>query len=64
MLAVADMFEALTADRPYRPAMPEEVALEILEKERGLGLDPNALDALIAAIGHGAGRDEAAERAA
>ncbi len=64
VLAVADMFEALTADRPYRPAMPEEVALEILEKERGVGLDPNVLDALLSALERGAGRDAATERAA
>jgi HD-GYP domain-containing protein (c-di-GMP phosphodiesterase class II) len=63
VLAVADMFEALTADRPYRPAMPEEIALEILEKERGIGLDANVLDALIAALERGAGR-EAESRAA
>jgi HD-GYP domain-containing protein (c-di-GMP phosphodiesterase class II) len=47
VLAVADMFEALTANRPYRPALPEETALRILEAERGIGLDPECLDALI-----------------
>ena len=62
VLAVADMYEALTADRPYRPAMPEETALAILEKERAVGLDPDCLDALLATLGR-AGRD-AAERAA
>jgi HD-GYP domain-containing protein (c-di-GMP phosphodiesterase class II) len=63
VLAVADMFEALTADRPYRPAMPEETALEILEKERAVGLDPDCLDALIAVLERSAGRG-AVERAA
>jgi len=63
VLAVADMYEALTADRPYRPAMPEETALRILEQERGVGLDPDCLDALIAALERSAGRG-AAERAA
>ena len=31
VLAVADMFEALTANRPYRPALPEDTAIKILE---------------------------------
>ncbi|HKQ57996.1 MAG TPA: HD domain-containing phosphohydrolase [Candidatus Eisenbacteria bacterium] len=53
VLAVADMYEALTANRPYRPAMPEEKALRILESERGVGLDPNVLDALIAVLERG-----------
>jgi putative nucleotidyltransferase with HDIG domain len=30
ILAVADVFEALTADRPYRPALPDAEALDIL----------------------------------
>ncbi|TMQ73773.1 MAG: HD domain-containing protein [Candidatus Eisenbacteria bacterium] len=47
VLAVADMFEALTANRPYRPALPEETALRILEAERGVGLDADCLDGLI-----------------
>jgi HD-GYP domain-containing protein (c-di-GMP phosphodiesterase class II) len=53
VLAVADMFEALTANRPYRPALPEETALKILEKERGIGLDPDCLDALVANLERG-----------
>lgn len=51
VLAVADMFEALTADRPYRPAMPIETALRILENERAVGLDADCLDALIGSLG-------------
>ncbi len=63
VLAVADMFEALTSNRPYRPAIPEETALRILEKERGVGLEADCLDALTAALARGAGQD-AGERAA
>ena len=63
VLAVADMFEALTANRPYRPAMPEDKALRILESERGVGLEPDCLDALIAVLERGA-VPEAVERAA
>lgn len=46
IVAVADVFEALTADRPYRPAMPVERALEILREERGDHLAADAVDAL------------------
>ena len=53
ILAVADVYEALTADRPYRAAMPREKALAILHEQRGTGLCPAAVDALDAAA-HGA----------
>jgi putative two-component system response regulator len=33
--AVADVFDALTSERPYRPAFPIEQAVEILRAERG-----------------------------
>ena len=49
ILAVADVYEALTADRPYRKAMPRERALEILREQRGTGLCPASVDALAAA---------------
>lgn len=35
ILAVADVCEALTADRPYRPGMPAEKALDIIRKDTG-----------------------------
>ena len=48
ILAVADIYEALTADRPYREAMPREQALEIVREQRGTGLCPASVDALAA----------------
>jgi HD-GYP domain-containing protein (c-di-GMP phosphodiesterase class II) len=52
ILAVADIFEAMTADRPYREAMPAEQALSILGEMRGTGLCPAAVDAIgVAATG-------------
>jgi HD-GYP domain-containing protein (c-di-GMP phosphodiesterase class II) len=51
ILAVADVYEALTADRPYRGAMPRERALEIVREQRGSGLCPAAVDALEVAAG-------------
>jgi HD-GYP domain-containing protein (c-di-GMP phosphodiesterase class II) len=50
VLAVADVWEALTADRPYRAAMEPERALSIVRAERGTGLCPHAVDALERAV--------------
>jgi HD-GYP domain-containing protein (c-di-GMP phosphodiesterase class II) len=45
-LAVADVYEALTAERPYREALPVGRALEIVRGESPRGLDPDAVAAL------------------
>ena len=46
ILVVADIYDALSSDRPYRKAMVEPVITSILERDRGTRLDPEALDAL------------------
>ena len=46
ILAVADVFDALSQDRPYRPAMPMEKVLTILKKESGQKLSPECVEAL------------------
>jgi putative nucleotidyltransferase with HDIG domain len=50
ILAVADVYEALTADRPYREAMPAERALGIVRDQRGSALCPAAIDGLEAVV--------------
>jgi putative nucleotidyltransferase with HDIG domain len=40
IIAVADFFDALTTDRPYRDALPLEVVFGIIEEETGRILDP------------------------
>lgn len=48
IMAVADIFDALFSDRPYRARMPLEEALTILEKEAAGGLlDPEVTDVLV-----------------
>ena len=42
VLAVADVYEALTAERPYRHALPEEQALEIMRRDVPRRLDADA----------------------
>lgn len=46
VLAVADIYEALSANRPYRAGMPWEKIHSILREERGRGLDAECVDAL------------------
>jgi HD-GYP domain-containing protein (c-di-GMP phosphodiesterase class II) len=50
VLAVADVWEALTAERPYRGAMDPQAAMEIVAADRGVGLCPAAVDALGRAV--------------
>jgi len=51
ILVVADIYDALTSERPYRPAMSREVALSVLEQERGTAVAGDCLDALVKVIG-------------
>ena len=46
IITTADIYDALTSDRPYRDAMPRERALAIMDKEAGTGIDPACLAAL------------------
>ncbi len=41
MVAVADVFDALTHDRVYKEAWPVEKALQLIEDERGTHFDPD-----------------------
>ncbi|HEV7918831.1 MAG TPA: HD domain-containing phosphohydrolase, partial [Solirubrobacterales bacterium] len=48
--AVADVFDALTSDRVYRPAMPVEKALSIMEEGRDSHFDPLVLDTFFESV--------------
>lgn len=50
IVAVADVYEALTADRPYRAAMPTEAALAILREEAGQHLAGDVVETLAAIL--------------
>jgi HD-GYP domain-containing protein (c-di-GMP phosphodiesterase class II) len=47
ILHVADAFEAMTADRPYRKALSTEQALGELRKFAGVQFDPEVVDAFV-----------------
>ena len=40
IIAVADAFDAMTSDRPYRAGLDRQTALNILEEGRGTQWDP------------------------
>lgn len=48
VLAVADVFEAMCAHRPYRPAHSVKTAIHELESQRGRLYCPSAVDACLA----------------
>lgn len=53
LLSVADMYEALTADRPYRKGFTVGEAAVIIRSERGRKLDPEITDVLLEMIDAG-----------
>ena len=44
VVAVADVYDAMTHDRVYRPAIPEAKTLEVMREGRGKHFDPAVLD--------------------
>ncbi len=57
VLQVADVFDALTTHRPYRPAMSHEKAFETMREEVGRGWwDPNVFAALPDLVAENAAR--------
>ena len=51
IITVCDYFDALTADRPYRAAMPVEKALGIMRQDVGSAIDPMCFAALEDMVG-------------
>jgi putative nucleotidyltransferase with HDIG domain len=47
IMAVVDCYDALTSDRPYRPALSDEEALAIIEARKGSMYDPVVTDAFV-----------------
>lgn len=56
IVTVADVFDALTADRPYRAAMSIERALEIIDEGVGQAFDLDCVEALKRGLTVGADR--------
>jgi putative two-component system response regulator len=50
LFAVVDVWDALTSDRPYRPAWSQEKVLEYLREQSGKHFDPQVLTAFLEMI--------------
>ncbi len=50
ILAVADIFDALTAERPYRAALPITKSLAIMAEDVGKAIDPDCFEGLKRAL--------------
>jgi response regulator RpfG family c-di-GMP phosphodiesterase len=47
IFAVADTFDAMTSDRPYRRALPFKVSREVIERGAGTVYDPHVADVFL-----------------
>lgn len=47
ILSVADVIEAMSSHRPYRPSLGIDAALDEIEKNRGILYDPDVVDACL-----------------
>ena len=54
VLAVADAFDAMTSDRPYRPALTSDAAIVELERYAGAQFDPDVVEVFVEAWRQGA----------
>ena len=61
VVAVADSFDAMTTDRPYRAAMAPLEAFERLEDGHGSQWDPEVVDVFLAAYAGAGDTEEVAE---
>ncbi len=50
IIAVADVWDAVTSDRPYRPGMGHDEAAELIRRDSGVLFDPSCVEALFAVL--------------
>lgn len=50
IVAIADVFDALTVKRPYKPAWPNEQAIEYIKEQSGKHFDPDLVTAFMRAL--------------
>jgi HD-GYP domain-containing protein (c-di-GMP phosphodiesterase class II) len=63
IIAVADTFDAMTTDRPYRPRMSDEAAIEEIGRCTGSQFDPKVVEAFMRACKAGRINSEALQAA-
>ena len=50
IVAVADVFDALTSERPYKQAWPHKEAIEEIQRQSGRQFDPRVVDAFLEVV--------------
>ena len=50
IVAIVDVFDALTHDRPYKEAWTVDAAVAEIERQRGRHFDPRVVDAFLASL--------------
>jgi putative two-component system response regulator len=50
IVAIADLFDALTSNRSYRPAWSRDEAIQLIIEEKGHSFDPQIVDAFLAVL--------------
>jgi len=50
IVSLADVFQALTSDRPYRKAFGRKKAIEIIKKDSGKQFDPKIVNVFLRII--------------
>ncbi|MHA2611738.1 MAG: HD domain-containing phosphohydrolase [bacterium JZ-2024 1] len=53
IIGIADTFDAMTTDRPYRKGLPDEIAVAEIRKMAGTQFDPRAVEAFTRAFEEG-----------
>lgn len=51
ILAIADTYDAMTSDRPYRKGMPEQVAVDEIVRNAGAQFDPSLIEGFLNSVG-------------
>jgi HD-GYP domain-containing protein (c-di-GMP phosphodiesterase class II) len=51
IFAVADVYEALTSNRPYRPAWPKSEAVSYIRQQIARHFDPDVVDTFLGVVG-------------
>ena len=64
MLAVADVFDALSTPRPYRHALEPAEVFALMDRDSGRGFCERCLDALKSWAGERGGEGDPLQRAA
>ena len=51
LFAIVDVWDALTSDRPYRPAWSEKEALTYIQEQSGKHFDPQVVEPFLKMVG-------------